>query len=300
MAIKNFWSPLRYPGGKTKVASIVRDILVENDIVGATYIEPFAGGAGVALDLLFGNYTEKIIINDYDKRIYALWYSILNHSEELIEMIYNTPVTIEEWKKHRFTSMKQDENISLLELGFSTLFLNRTNRSGIIKAGPIGGLEQKGKYLIDCRFNKEKLISKVRKINKKKSRIKLYNLDAVEFIKRVINRQKKKAFIFFDPPYFKKGRELYINFYSYDDHQILYSEMKKLKKHIWITTYDVADEIKEIYCDHTFNEFSINHSAANKGKSSELFFCSEGLILPESFNSLIITKENEVSKINSN
>ncbi|SEN33687.1 DNA adenine methylase [Lihuaxuella thermophila] len=299
MGRKNFWSPLRYPGGKIKVASIVRDILIENEIVGATYIEPFAGGAGVALYLLFGNYTDKIIINDFDKRIFALWYSILNYSEELIEMIYNTPITIQEWEKHRSIVMNQDEDISLLELGFSTLFLNRTNRSGIIKAGPIGGFKQQGKYLIDCRFNKEDLIYKIREINKKKSRIRLYNLDAVEFIKKVVNKQRKKAFIFFDPPYFKKGRELYTNFYSYQDHLALYNEIKKIQKHAWITTYDVADEIIEIYSDLSYREFIINHSAANKGKSSELLFCSEGLVLPKSFYSLLITKDDEEVKTRS-
>lgn len=37
------YSPLRYPGGKRKLAGFVRDAVILNDIQGGTYVEPFAG-----------------------------------------------------------------------------------------------------------------------------------------------------------------------------------------------------------------------------------------------------------------
>ncbi len=118
--------------------------------------------------------------------------------------------------KSEYKKIKFKEN--LLNLGFSTLFLNRTNRSGIIKAGVIGGKEQKGEYKLDCRFNKADIIQKIRYIAAHKNDIVLYNLDTEDLIRNVINNLEHKSFIFFDPPYYNKGATLYTNFYKHEDH----------------------------------------------------------------------------------
>jgi DNA adenine methylase len=174
--MKNNLSPLRYPGGKTQVYEFVRELIELNGSL--TYIEPYMGGMGIALKLLLNNNVQKIMVNDYDKAIYAFWYSVLNYTDYLINLIETTPITIEEWKKQRIIQQNKDVSEDLLELGFSTLFLNRTNRSGIIKAGVIGGLQQNSDYKLDCRFNKDKIIEKIKLIASMKSRIKLYNMDA--------------------------------------------------------------------------------------------------------------------------
>ncbi|HEL0703949.1 TPA: DNA adenine methylase, partial [Streptococcus equi subsp. zooepidemicus] len=199
-------SPLRYPGGKSQVYNYVRELVVANNTT--TYIEPYMGGMGIALKLLLNHDVQKIMVNDYDKAIYAFWYSVLNYTEQLIDKIETTPITIEEWKEQRDIQNNKDNCDDLLSLGFSTLFLNRTNRSGIIKAGVIGGLKQDGDYKLDCRFNKEKIVEKIILIASMKKRIKLYNMDAEKFIRLNISRTKS-SFTFFDPPYYLKGPGLY-------------------------------------------------------------------------------------------
>lgn len=291
MSKSKFLSPLRYPGGKNKMAKFIKDIILENNLKGATYIEPFAGGAGVALYLLMNGYCKKIIINDYDKGIYAFWYSVIHYTEELCELIRTSPVNIEEWRKHREIVLNGNEDVELLQLGFSTFYLNRTNVSGIIKAGPIGGYEQGRKYTIDCRFNRDDLINRIQEIAKYRRKINLYNMDAEEFITKIISKQKNESFIFFDPPYFKKGKELYNNFYEYDNHVNLYKKINRIKKHKWIVTYDVVDEIKEIYHSIDSKEYNINYSAANTGKASETMYTSSNLNLPKSLNEIIVNKD---------
>ena len=146
---------------------------------------------GVALRLLLNDDVEKIMVNDFDKGIYAFWYSVLNYTEQLIEKIETTPITIEEWKVQRDIQNNKDNYEDLLSLGFSTLFLNRTNRSGIIKAGVIGGLKQNSNYKLDCRFNRKKLSEKISLIASMRNRIQLYNMDAEEFIRLNIPETKK-------------------------------------------------------------------------------------------------------------
>ncbi|HES9196381.1 TPA: DNA adenine methylase, partial [Streptococcus pyogenes] len=206
-------SPLRYPGGKSQVYDYVRELVIANDAI--TYIEPYMGGMGIALKLLLNNNVHKIMVNDYDKAIYAFWYSVLNYTEQLIEKINTTPITIDEWKLQREVQKNKNNCDDLLTLGFSTLFLNRTNRSGIIKAGVIGGLKQDGNYKLDCRFNKEKTIKKIKLIASYKKQIKLYNMDAEKFIRLNITKTKN-SFTFFDPPYYTKGPGLYTNFYNHE------------------------------------------------------------------------------------
>ena len=155
-------SPLRYPGGKNRIANFIAQVCVDNRISGL-YVEPYAGGASVALFLLFSNLVKRIIINDKDRSIYAFWYSVLHHTDKLCQMIIDTEVNVENWRKQKIVQSRK-QYATLLELGFSTLFLNRTNRSGIISGGIIGGVDQTGEYKIDCRFNKVELIKRIRQI----------------------------------------------------------------------------------------------------------------------------------------
>lgn len=251
----------------------IEEIIEKNNLIGCTYIEPYAGGSSIALELLFKNKVNKIILNDLDRAIFSFWDSVLNKTKELIKLIYDTPITIEEWYKQK--EIYTNPNSSNLELGFATLFLNRTNRSGIIKAGPIGGKKQDGNYLIDCRFNKTDLIEKIKKIRKFKKKIKIYNLDAIKFIKK---KFKDNTFIFFDPPYYQKGSQLYKNHYKPDDHMKIAKQIKKLDDSIkWIVTYDDVKEIREIYKEYFVYEYLLNYSVESKRKGSEVMFISQNL-----------------------
>ncbi|WP_457983345.1 DNA adenine methylase [Bacillus paralicheniformis] len=270
-------SPLRYPGGKSKTYDYVKLLIQVNNCT--TYIEPFAGGAGVALKLLFDNSVNKIILNDFDKSIYAFWHSVIYQKEELIRLIETTPITMENWYRLK-EIQNQKDTASLLDLGFSTLFLNRTNRSGIIKAGVIGGKNQNGKYSMDCRFPKDKIIEKIERISSYKDRIIIYNFDAIDFIDKIILKTRN-SFTFFDPPYFSKGPSLYTNFYSDKDHLELSKKIKnKLRNRKWIVTYDLCDAVRNMYKNLRYIEFYLTYTAQVKTQGQEYMFFSKKIVLP--------------------
>lgn len=270
------YSPLRYPGGKNKLYPLVKLIINKNSC-NSIYIEPFVGGGGLSLALLYNKDVEKIVINDYDKAIYSVWRAILTETDKFINLINYTPVTIEEWRHQKSIYLNYNKKYSL-ELGFATFFLNRTNRSGILKAGPIGGYSQKGEYKIDCRYNKEQLIQKVLRIAENKNKIKLYNYEIRTFIKKIIPLYKN-YFVYFDPPYFNKGKELYQNFFSKQDHEDIASLIKNVKSS-WLLTYDNSATIKEMYKEYDIKKYRVIYSLANTGEAEEIILTSSPLLWP--------------------
>lgn len=280
------YSPLRYPGGKNRLAPFIGKICSDNGL-NYHYVEPYSGGASVALFLLFENFVNQITINDKDRSIFAFWNAVLNQTDAICEMIDNTPITIDEWKKQKEIQSKKD-CADLLELGFSTLFLNRTNRSGIIKAGVIGGYSQEGNYKLDCRFNKEDLIKRINKIAERKGNISLYNDDALVLMDRIIEKNDNldRTLFYFDPPYYEKGSSLYMNYYKKSHHQIVSEKIKNLINVKWLVSYDDNPVIKELYADCTTLEYSLIHTAAQAKEGSELLFFSPGIIFDDARNPL--------------
>lgn len=224
---------------------------------------------------------KNIVINDYDYTIFAFWDSVLNQTEELIRLIERTDVSIDEWHIQKAVRANV-RNHSRVEVAFSTFFLNRTNRSGIIdKAGPIGGFSQTGNYPIDCRFNKSRLINQIQKIASLREHIKIYNLEAINFIDEVILKTRN-SFVFFDPPYYGKGPGLYTNFYSHEDHLKLANEIQeRLKNRKWIVTYDNVEAIKMMYAKAANIEFELQYSLQRKCQGSEILFFSKKTERPE-------------------
>lgn len=269
----NIVSPLRYPGGKNKTYSYIKHLVEINNI--NTYIEPFTGGAAVALRLLINHDVKRILINDYDRSIYAFWYYVVNNPDKLIAKITNTKISMQEWYKQK-EIQEQKDSVELLDLAFSTIFLNRTNRSGIIKAGVIGGKEQNGKYKMDCRFNKEAIISRIKLISSYSNKISVYNYDAIDFINKEI-KKIRKSLTFFDPPYYNKGPDLYTNFYTHEDHVELANVIhKQMKNHYWILTYDITEQIENLYkYNYKFEKYYLNYSIARPTKGQEFIFFSE-------------------------
>jgi DNA adenine methylase len=266
-----FYSPLRYPGGKSKLTAYVLETMKLNNLEGAAYVEPFAGGCAIAWYLLLNGHCRKVYINDLDPAIHAFWYSVIHHTDELCERIKNTPVTMDEWHFQR--EIYKEKPNDYLALGFATLFLNRTNRSGILKAGVIGGLQQAGQYKLDCRFNKEKLILLIRKIAARKNDISLTDIDASQFIEEHIRDIEGKVFVNIDPPYYVQGKGLYQNFFEHNDHYNLYEAIKRIN-HPWIVTYDDTPEICGIYAEYSPEPFGLTYTAQTKCKGSEVIIHS--------------------------
>ena len=277
--MNKYVSPLRYPGGKLKVVDYIKRLMEENDLCGGTYIEPYAGGANVALSLLLSKYAKRIKINDIDRSIYAFWYSVLKETESLCRMIQDTEVTMETWERqHEVQKHKMETD--LLELGFSTFFLNRTNRSGILNGGVIGGKAQTGKYKIDARYNKKDLIERIEIIAAHGNKIELTSMDAVALIKRYKKTPAAKTLCYLDPPYYVKGKDLYLNYYNDNDHREIAEAIMKYKGD-WIISYDAVDFIKDLYDGYRQIEYYLSYSAGNPSKGLELMVFSDRLILPE-------------------
>lgn len=267
------YTPLRYPGGKSKLYPFLSSLLKQNNLDNCIYVEPFAGGAGLALSLLMRNNVRQIIINDYDYSIYAFWHCILNDTERFIYAIERIPVTIDEWFKQR-EIQKTPNNSSLFEIGLSTFFLNRVNRSGIIKGGVIGGIEQNGQYKLDCRFNKTDLIRKIKKVASSNYKIQLYNMDVKDFITNIISALPKDTLVYFDPPYIVQGYNLYCNFFTEKDHYELSKLIKELRIP-WILTYDKEPFVYSAYNDYKISELNLTYSAGSKRFGAELLVYSD-------------------------
>ncbi len=269
-------SPLRFPGGKTSILRMISKVVKDNGLERGHYVEPYAGGCGLALSLMFGGYVHELHLNDIDRSIFTFWKMVVRHTERFIAKIRETPITMEEWYKQR-SIQDNREAAEDFDLGFSTFYLNRTNRSGIIlKAGVIGGYQQQGQYKMDCRFNKDGLIERIRRIAKYKHRIHLHNLDAVDFIQEIDIELPANTFYFIDPPYYKKGHTLYTNFYNPDDHKQLADIVLGLKNP-WVLTYDDSPVIQNLYETQNQFRFNINYSAACKRVGSELLIASNAL-----------------------
>lgn len=272
-------SPLRYPGGKSCLLELTAAIMRANKLEHGHYAEPFAGGCGLALSLLYGGHVAEIHINDLDPSIWAFWHSVLEHTDELVARMKETPVTIQEWHLQREVHRSLDPS-DPIKLGFSAFFLNRTNRSGIIKGGgAIGGLDQTGAYKIDCRYNLEDLTRRVRRVARYRDRIHLSMLDAIEFM-RSCGSLPTRSLLFIDPPYFRKGPGLYTSYYKPADHAVLADEVLKIATP-WVVTYDDTPEIRSLYRSRRQLAFDIQYSLNEKKPGSELLIASKNLRLPE-------------------
>jgi DNA adenine methylase len=274
-------SPLRYPGGKSVLYPFIKELIERNGLHRYTYIEPFAGGAGIAVALLLNDDVKEIVINDLDYCIYAFWHSVVNETERLIRLIEDTPVTIDERKKQKYV-YDHARTHTLLEIGFATLFLNRTNRSGILTGGVIGGNEQKGNYKIDCRFNKGELIRRIRQIADRRKRILLYNMDARDLLLTQSELTRKWCFFYLDPPYVIKGGNLYKNAFCPDDHARLQSVVgSRLSRRKWLMTYDNVPLINELYHDYATESFTLQYAANDKKRGNEVMIFSDAInIIP--------------------
>ncbi|MCL1961496.1 MAG: DNA adenine methylase [Desulfovibrionaceae bacterium] len=277
-------SPLRYPGGKTQIAPFVGDLLRVNDLDRGVYAEPFAGGAGVAWRLLFTGQVGEVWLNDIDSGIYSFWESVLNNTDRLCKLIEDTPVSMEEWYQQR--TVLRRKNSSVLSRGFATLFLNRTNRSGIIDAGVIGGKSQNGTYKLNCRFNKNELIEKIRRIKIYRDAVQLTQLDAKLCIEQWVQKLPRRAFLNIDPPYYAKGQALYTNFYEPRDHIVLADAIKKLQCP-WMLTYDDEPEIEALYSGFPIYRKSLMYYAQVKRRANELLVLSPQLLPPKELREIL-------------
>ena len=274
-------SPLRYPGGKAILSDFLAATIEANGIRDCTYVEPYAGGAGAAVNLLLAGKVARIVLNDADRSVWSFWHSILNHTEAFVKLIKGTPVSVKEWKRQR--AIYQACPRRIVELGFAAFYLNRCNRSGIMSTGGvIGGLDQTGKWKIDARYNPTELIRRIERLAALREKIRICRLDAIEFLRTDLLPEKDRSryFIYLDPPYYVKGSRLYLNYYEPKDHVTLARFLRRIKRVNWLVTYDNTPAIRELYEWREITDFQLQYSAASAKQGSEIMISSPGLSLP--------------------
>jgi DNA adenine methylase len=275
------FTPLRYPGGKGKLAAYIKEIIRANKLYDGEYVEPYAGGAAIGLELLFQEYVSKIHINDLSGPVYSFWKAVLNDTDELCRLIKNTRLSVPSWDRQRriFQNPKQH---SYVQVGFATFFLNRTNRSGILNGGIIGGRDQTGPWKIDARYNADELVFRVQSIAKMRGRIRLTRSDGLALLRHGLPKWPIKTLIYMDPPYYEQGRELYYDYFKPEDHAALAQFIAdNMASRFWLVSYDNVPKIKRFYRNSRSVVYNVGYSARESRIGKEVMFFSPRLTIPD-------------------
>ncbi|MDO5067461.1 MAG: DNA adenine methylase [Propionibacteriaceae bacterium] len=264
-------SPLRYPGGKAALAGFFADVFTHLGLQEVCYVEPYAGGAGAGIALLREGVIDHLVINDFDPAVYAFWQAVTSHNAEFIELIETTPLTIPQWR-HQQAIYRAGDITRPVELGFAFFYLNRTNRSGILNAGVIGGLAQQGRYRIDARFNRTTLVERVKAIGDLAHRISVTDLDGRSVL--TAHADDPRVFFYIDPPYVEAGSQLYLNAFDGRDHIALAKIITSIEAAHWLLTYDHDPLIEGLYRSCPQFLLELTYSARHPGRAQELLIAS--------------------------
>jgi DNA adenine methylase len=271
-------SPLRYPGGKSALASLLIGVRRLNGLGGHSIAEPFAGGAGASLSLLYLEETSRILINDADPAIYAFWWALTHKSRDFLRMLAETRVTISEWKRQR-AIYRTGSSISRVRRGFAAFYQNRCNRSGIImNGGPIGGIGQAGPWKLHARYSRTELARRCAKVAEYRDRIAASCEDGLNTIARL---DPNNTFFIIDPPYFHKGPTLYLNTLTAQYHEALAEALRAMAGGSWVLTYDDCREVRRLYRGWAVvRPFRLRYTAAQRRVGRELLITPKWLRLP--------------------
>lgn len=272
-----FDSPLRYPGGKGRLSQYVIDLIEMNGLTGGHYVETYAGGAGIAITLLYLEYASHVHLNDVDPAVYSFWKSLVDQPDDLARLVRDTPLTLEE--RDRQKAAYRAEDSSVLERGFAMFYLNRVNRSGIIHGGVIGGNHQSGAYKIDARFNRAELVRRIEKVASYAPRISVHNRDAADFIANELPKIKDQTLVYLDPPYYANGSRLYRNTYKHDDHAKIAGMVGSIRQP-WIVSYDNAPQVCALYAKYRQQTFGLGYSANARYEGTEVMVFCDQLKIP--------------------
>lgn len=279
-----YLSPLRYPGGKARLAPYLKRLIQSQQPQPGQYAEPFAGGAGAALHLLSDKTVDSIHLNDLNPGIAAFWRASLDYPDQFCHMVRTVPLTIDEWFVQRDVYTQPADRHDL-ELGFATFYLNRTNRSGILGARPIGGFDQSGLWKIDARFNREALCARIQTIADMRHRIYITELEGLDFLTS-LQEIADDVFVYADPPYLVQGEGLYLHAFDADDHVAL-AQLLADAAFLWMLTYDDDPRITQrLYAGGRCATFDIAHTAQHQHVGQEAVVYSTGLTVPD----LLITR----------
>lgn len=286
-------TPLRYPGGKTWILPYVKQFLKYHNINLGTIIEPFAGSASVSIGLLSSGIVDRAVLCEKDPLITSFWRSVLYRNEDFIDSVKGLQISMETWydfKKYleKDAQQKYDE----IDLGVAFLFYNRVNYSGIIKAGPIGGKNQSSKYKIQCRFNIDRIVKKLRGLSTFADNIEVVSSDGIDYLQNYsFSGLDNETFVYVDPPYYKAGKVLYRNYFKDEEHIKLSNIVTKIEDP-WLVSYDESEFIAHLYETSKFQYVYTDYQAGNLRRGIRELLISNRKVPPTDF-------EGERTQINS-
>ncbi|MGV2292095.1 DNA adenine methylase [Trinickia sp. YCB016] len=245
-----FLNPLRYPGSKARSIEFFAEIARRNDLVGREIVEPYAGSGAVSFGLLERKLVSRAMFFERDPLVFSFWHCVFHRCQELIDAVLAVEVTLDTW--HRLDVLRNVDDVNnnnIVQLGLAGLFFNRTNFSGVIHAGPIGGQSQTSDYSISCRFNKADLVKRIRDASSFGDRVSVFFGDAVHALEDAKSVNNENRFFYVDPPYFEQGRKLYRYHYRFGDHERLAGVLADAS-YDWVLSYDSHAVIDFLYSDH--------------------------------------------------
>jgi len=264
-------SPLRYPGGKRRLAGYIAATIRLNGLRPKLFVEPFAGGASVALQLLNDGLVESIALGEKDPLLAGFWKTVFTDHEWLIEKLRDTEPTLTNWDRFKNGQHRTDRQRAL-----ACIFLNRTSFSGIIapSAGPLGGRTQQSAYPIGCRYTVELITRRITQAAQLAERVLFVNHgDWRHTVWRVKARryQPNEVLYYFDPPFYYKANDLYRFFFDAANHRKLHDALGALGQP-WLLSYDAAKPIIEMYRQNGIGPKRVEllYSAANSGELTEM------------------------------
>jgi len=291
-------TPLRYPGGKTWLLPYVMEYLRFHNIQLGTIIEPFAGSASISIGLLKRGLADKAYLSESDPLLVAFWRTVFNNNSEFLEAVRSLEISMETWydfRKYlaRDASLKYRE----IELALAFLFYNRTNYSGIIKAGPIGGRRQLSENKLQCRFNVTGIIRKIQALSDLGDKVKIELYDGIEFLRKIGRMyEDDPIFIYVDPPYYKAGKVLYRDYFTDKQHEELADVLDNITEYPWLVSYDDSEFIRKLYSKSHLQYVYTDYQAGNLKRGMKELLLSNFRIPPEVANSRTVSESPAIAK----
>lgn len=277
-------SPLRYPGAKRRLAHYVQEVIRLNGLAPKLFVEPFAGGASVALQLLQDGLVDKVALGEKDTLVASFWKTVFSEPDWLIGQLERVTVNLETWDRFRSRIPPTRR-----ERALACIFLNRTSFSGILAptSGPLGGRRQASKYKIDCRFPVATLAKRIRQCAALGDRVLfVHRGDWAATLRRAESEglDDGDVFFYFDPPFYRNAERLYRCYFSDDEHRALHERATSLR-HPWLMSYDPATFIIDLY-----------NSNGDGPKHVDLLYSASGTEKPRRARELIITNVSYLPK----
>ena len=259
-------SPLRYPGGKTKLINSINKYFPEKI---EEYYEPFFGGGSVGL-FVEQKYKPSIVkVNDINKLVYYFWINAKNNNEVFVNELIQYKDSVKDGKKLFYECRTKINNnlASDYDLAISMFILNRISFSGLFESGGYSNNS----------FEKRFTYNSIIKIKQVHDIIANFNFTNKDFVD-IDYTGSENTFTYLDPPYYQnkdaslygKSGELHKKF-SHEKLKEFYSNHKGK----FLISYDNSPYIKKLYKDYNIYvidcQYGMNNVNRNTvGKSKEI------------------------------